>query len=1603
MPSDDPHRLAPAGFGPRYETIRTLGRGGAGTVYLVRDAYLEQEIALKILDTPETRDAVEETQREFTLLAQIDHPAIARAYDFGYFGDRPYFTSEYIRGALPDAPIGESDALARIGLDIAEALEFLHAHRILHLDVKPSNIAIRRDPPSHAVLLDFGLWRKAGPPATGRLRGSLPFMAPEYFSGGELGPWTDAYALGVTLYRLATGRFPRPGAAGAQLSSAEDVPHPSDERAWFPAPVPPSQVVRGLSSDFDRVILECLALDPAARAISPRDRLATLTRRGSWSRRLTRPHAMHETVGRAAELDLIDEFLNDDEAPALVVTGSPGAGVSHVLREAKRRAQIAGRSSYLERAEALDARPGSVLRCLAAHLGEDADARRRWREFSDRLQRPRKARHHGQRDSTADAERRLRRVSELSLALGALSNPLVLLVDDLHAFDEISVGLIADTLRAIAAFEADRRPPIRIAVGYREEGSSVSLLREISQLVEGESLGRTLTVLPLSATDTNRLFTAAARDLGEEAPTTTKSAIARYEETRGLPARIIEAARVVGRDAKQRSRREEKEPPILPDDEGSLAVLRILQLLRTPASAKEIAGVLDRPRPQIERDLARLAERHLVRGEDDDLRRGTRWRALDGLAPVSSGATKTEERRTHRAVGRMLVTRAKTGDEAAIVEAAGHFVRAGDRTAVAEIGAEAARYLTSTFQNCAARDMLARVLKALPTRARARRVEVALEMADLYSRTGDLERGIDLLRSILAGTPAPSGSTRLRVLLSLAVLYGRRGEFKHASALFGEVIPRDVESVRGLEREELIHFVNEYAAMKGFTGDYEGAIALCESAMKLAGRSRSTAIRDAVLNLYATRAAVAVRTYDYSGASHHFESALQIAEAIGSVTNRAVILNNLGIVYNQCDRYADAIRAFREAERTCVQLDEGPSLVSIQCNLAILYAKRGEFAAQERAIAEAERLHPAAVGQRQAFFFDHARGLCSLYRGRFAEARAHLDRAIEVGSAMGDEHVAAFDRIYRGEALFFLAEYEGAVRALEAETRSTLPTRVRQMAFARLALVHAMTALESKAQAAIAAHASLANERPVPFLDAWDDLFLGWAASLLGDRERVEERLARAEQFFARHGFAPAHALTRWVRAENDLLAGDLSRVSEALRGVSDGNHLTAVLWLLLEARVAAHALTETRDRQPVGDLIARSGAALVGNPLPEWEARLERIRSRLWGGRKEEAVDADRARWVAHLEASDRDRYLESEHWRAWTAIDRLDVPSEQPVALDRAELPTASAACGPLRDGLVTRSPAMRRIAQTLDRVRGTDIPILLTGETGVGKDFIANIIHAESERANEPLAVISCAALAPELLEAELYGARAGAYTSLETDRPGILREAHGGTVLLDDIGALGAESQAKLLRVLSAQTFRPLGSDEEIEVDVRFLFTSARDLEAEVTAGNFRRDLFHRMSVLTIAVPPLRERAEDLEALAGIFLAEETRANGSRQERITSDALDWLRRRAWPGNVREFRNLLARIRVEDSRSVSVDALERVTKTDDTVHLFPGNVLEVETLPVLKERLERDYVVYHFRRLGGDTKALCRFLELGRRQLYRRCERLGISLRAERARLR
>jgi two-component system, NtrC family, nitrogen regulation response regulator NtrX len=311
--------------------------------------------------------------------------------------------------------------------------------------------------------------------------------------------------------------------------------------------------------------------------------------------------------------------------------------------------------------------------------------------------------------------------------------------------------------------------------------------------------------------------------------------------------------------------------------------------------------------------------------------------------------------------------------------------------------------------------------------------------------------------------------------------------------------------------------------------------------------------------------------------------------------------------------------------------------------------------------------------------------------------------------------------------------------------------------------------------------------------------------------------------------------------------------------------------------------------------------------------------------------------------------------------------------------------------RYGMVGRSEAMRRIYQLIEMAAPTKCRVLIAGESGTGKELIAGAIHALSPRRDRPFIELNCAAIPSELIESEMFGHVKGAFTGAVGDRKGKFEAATTGTLFLDELGDMSLTTQAKLLRVLQEGIVTPVGSAEPRPVDVRIVSATSKNLQEEIARGTFREDLYHRINVLTVAVPPLRNRRDDIPELAEHFLRLASVENDLKPKRLSPRAVDLLVQMPWQGNVRELRNLMERLVV----LVAKDVVGQQEVMD--VLQMPGlRAEETNPLPLrqARARFERQYILYRLTANRGNLGNTARELGIERTNLYRKMKQLGIQ---------
>jgi len=314
---------------------------------------------------------------------------------------------------------------------------------------------------------------------------------------------------------------------------------------------------------------------------------------------------------------------------------------------------------------------------------------------------------------------------------------------------------------------------------------------------------------------------------------------------------------------------------------------------------------------------------------------------------------------------------------------------------------------------------------------------------------------------------------------------------------------------------------------------------------------------------------------------------------------------------------------------------------------------------------------------------------------------------------------------------------------------------------------------------------------------------------------------------------------------------------------------------------------------------------------------------------------------------------------------------------------------------------SQAIGKIKETIDRVAPTDARVLITGANGSGKELVARWLHEKSHRANAPLIEVNCAAIPSELIESELFGHEKGSFTSAVKQRIGKFESASGGTLFLDEIGDMSQSAQAKVLRALQESKITRVGGEKEIEVDVRVVAATNKDLLKEIEAGNFRMDLYHRLSVILIHVPPLSERKDDIALLTQNFIDEICNDYGMPPKKISEAALDALKALPWTGNIRELRNMVERLIILSDKTITDNDVRAFANPSAPAHEGNGSASSSQTdfnqfknFQEYKDYAEREYIKFKLEKNNWNVSKTADDIDIQRSHLYSNIEKYGLK---------
>jgi transcriptional regulator with GAF, ATPase, and Fis domain len=1569
----------------RYRIGAPLGAGGAATVFLAQAEPSGAECVVKQLriDSPEILEAF---RSEFALLARLSHPSLLRVLDFGTARVRNETLHYYVAERLAGSSLAErakkpatTTALLAPLLDALEGLAALHDNQIRHGDFTPFNVMV--DEHGRGTLIDLGCAQPLG--SASSISGTPGFMAPELLERGFGDVRADLYAVGKTLERIfELAKRPPPERVARML-----------ERLVRPNPSERPGEVREVLEAFQR---------------------RTKPRAGYWgpTRLLGRERQLKEAA------DWLAQLVSDRAAPrVLTVTGEPGSGVSRLCRELVWRAQL-------------------ELPVLRVH----------WHE-RDSL--PRALALAG---GSSEPVRALRDLVAVVARLREAPRAQLLVVEEAHRLDAAQQALLLSLLRLLgdqgrlALLVSGLDLPSELgAKPLRAEPLS---LLDVRSWAEGWVPERKLPELLARTRGMPRAIEAALRAV-------TGAPGANDRATEPEPER--EAASPLSRAARRALALLAASQGALAELDEALERGAVDELVRIGFLERDGSALCLSPRAKLALERGALTARELEQAHAQLVERWQNQPAsADAVGQLlyhlcSSGKVQQAEGlfRQHEAT---LVERAsgvwravepllaRSASADVLLGGAAVLLAAGQARRALGAAVRAARLEPACRVRAAAR--VAECLGRLGRPARAKRL-----LSHLLERTPEPEALLldRLARTLLAcgeyGAASDMAQRALRAAdaavegfchETYGVALGYLGQSEAARAELQ--LAREGVARAGNARD---HFrVAAQAATLAFRGgriadaltDYAAALEIAEQ------NELDDLLAMGLLNLGTAEQQAGL----WGSALRRYDRGAALALATGRVDTE------LTLHYNLCNLYAE-IGAFERADDSANRLGgriEALGLAHLGLGIELVRVEtallRGDVAGARERLARLSTLESESGRGRERLEIALRRVDLLLVEGNWDDAERALEGAVashdgDVGElrlalelAQARVLVARADTeaMARLQSVLTRAQ-RGGLTALEATALTELFETAQTFGFFDDARAYRERArrLWERVSADLPAHLGEAFWRH-PRRRRLNEISHS-APMSGGDRERVAEVKA----------YRRLLSLTRRLSSSRSV-AQILDYAVQAAVDLTDAERgfllLKADVADVTSAKVVASSEPFAPERGPSRSIVRRSleheEAVIATDALEDPRFATQRsihslqLKSVLCvpvlaAAGTLGALYVDSSLQRSHFSPGDRELLVAlADQVAVALANARLrDELEERTRVLEQKNLELESLARGHaqeaerLRLGIVAppapalrhdyaqivgKSPAMQRLLERLDRVVDTDVNLLIHGESGTGKELVARAVHHNGPRKAGPFVGINCAALPEALLESELFGHVRGAFTGAERDKQGLLQAARGGTLFLDEIGELPPGVQSKLLRVLQEREVRPLGALASEPLDIRLLAATHRDLTSEVARGAFREDLFYRLAVVTIELPPLRERLQDLPALAASILESLAREANRKAPSLTPDALRKLSAHDFRGNVRELQNILtrafvlgagARLRAED---IELGARARTTLAPSAARSSSRQEFQAQERANILEALERS---------RWNVSAVSSALGIPRASLHRKLKRYGLQRQA------
>ena len=1605
----------------RYQILAHLGTGGMGEVYRVLDLGQDRECALKILNTMVDQKAVHRRfHREFQVLNRLQHPRLVRTYTWGFAEERPYFTMEYLPGKTLEKIIADQAHSGQFRVShffdliqqLAEGLAYIHAQGAVHRDLKPSNIMVlETEEGIDTTILDLGLAKfrhlhGASITQTGTTIGTAEYMSPEQGKGLWVDHRSDLYSLGVILYEVLTDALPFSG----QNPISVIMKHIRE------SPPPIGEVNIAVPEQTQQIVLRLLAKERVDRYQSAEKVVQALNDvsppgfelLGDKQRDVPVKVMRPQFVGRESEMKILGAMLQDVQAGkqrVVLISGEAGVGKSRLAEELLGDALI---HDFLCLKGSGQEEGGQIYSALIDAFQETADLMGR------------------ETDKFSVMEHWLQVLKRLQQ-----KQPIMLCLKNIQWLDELSLEFLQYVLR-------DSEPcPFLLCLTCRWSNLE-PLSEEIENFIYSNEFAES-THIQLENLPQEEVGYLAASMLGERSiPPDALQTL--FRETGGQPLFVVEAVRaLVNADVVEQNvsgdwQWGEFPETLLSDDISEVLYRRVTTLpdvqqrvveyacaFLSDFSFELLAAVWRGDELELLDVLDSLiAEGLLITYGDEE-----RYRFAQGLCrrAIYNRMQAVRRRLLHREIGNALE---ETGDaEELTEELADHFAAAGKQNKAVKymclagkkaLGKHAYRQAKKRFEavqqaddafespedaidflcdyadalcNCSqhssALELLGEAKALLPDGRNDLKAHILNREGGIHS----IDQGEEIATEYLLEALRLYGELNdfdgeVQALGSLAFLQDVSGRHEEAIAY----MRREIEKRRALgdpQNETFIPVREGQTALVGFRfrtakehlevaistsqqlglehyriealnllqriyfylGDFNGAEAVCYEVIG-EWQKRGCVYWEAMNFLWLGE--VALERGDFLQALKYAETS---AERFLKIPRRDYVYRAYAIAATATARMGDTEVALEWAERA----GEGTQQTSGMYTgiLPLVYCGIGVAFAQAGRIAEAEEIFEQAIECRRESKGDHwARAL--LMAGEFYLECGDMTRATEYLEAAKQ----AFGEM---KMSYFLEKTQVLLDQLdESSLNEDLPA-IAQAGAAPISEILVDTLSVDRLRLLYDVSHELTTERDVKVLL---DRTLGNLLAVYS-AERV---------IVAIKNDTPKDFVVDAVRHHNLESDGAEELSGGIIRGVIETNEPVLSFDAQSDDRLNRYQSVIDYDIRsvlcvPLFHVKEGVMGALyvdhrgIGNAFSQEDQTFLQAFANLVG------VALVNARMYAQVE--EKAQYLQQEVERRYQLND------------------------------LFGQSDAMQAIYRLIEHAAKSDIPVLVQGETGTGKELAARAIHYNSTRKDQRFLSQNCAALSPELLQSELFGHKKGAFTGATEDHKGIFEEANRGTVFLDEIGDAPPELQRSLLRVLQEGEIRRVGETVDRAVDVRIIAATNRDLKQEVENGSFREDLYYRLHVIQIDMPPLRERMEDVPLLAEHLLIRAKEEANKSVGGLTVGAIKALTSYKWPGNVRELENEIRRAvaLAEEEGDLTPDLFSEavghaVSDVSVEYHLPARADAHTQAGGRLQDSMqeyEKRLIMDALEKYGGNIKRTAEELGLVRASLYRKMNRLGL----------